>query len=490
MKRFAIPIIFLIYLVAVFFVPFLSGYVKTPPGKIYLGTVHFPIDYFFYLSHLTQGKQNLIFTDYLYTTESLPKLFLGWIYVPFGRIASVIHLPPIIMYEVMLWIFGFSYLFFSYKLLCRIFPASQKKRILAFLLFLFSNTFPRIVEENGVKFIAQYYSWYNYGEPLVRFPSIPHQLLLQSSIFMMIYVFFAYSEAHKKSHALLMLLCSAAAGLVLGSTQPIQWILISVCLFPLVIFQAVKRRSVHIPYLLFVGVGLFFAWYVKGLFAREPFQFMNLWETQQSPFMPLEQFIHYHGPVLLIGLLGLPWFMKTKNLSRYVITAMTILAVTLFFLPISKKLPFLTFRYLSALPIFFYASSAAEGIFSLSKLTRKFQPLVLAMTLTLLCFLLGPLFIRELGEKMNPDKNDTSYYLSHEAADVFEKAREISTLTDTFLVFWPYETIFPALTGRREFIANKFFTIDFEKKNQNAYRYLVNQMPETERLDFLKKNAT
>jgi hypothetical protein len=60
-------------------------------------------------------------------------------------------------------------------------------------------------------------------------------------------------------------------------------------------------------------------------------------------------------------------------------------------------------------------------------------------------------------------------------------------MEDTFLVYQPYETIFPALSGRREFMANKFTTINFDQKNDEAYRFLLDHMSQKEQQEFFNK---
>ena len=93
--------------------------------------------------------------------------------------------------------------------------------------------------------------------------------------------------------------------------------------------------------------------------------------------------------------------------------------------------------------------------------------------------------MENLQEKMTVDTGNSYYYLANGAMEVFQKAHDISTTNDTFLVFWPYQMMFAAISGRREYFANQFFTIDFQHKNDQSYQFISNQMSPEKMAAFL-----
>src|SRR5512145_3344795 len=80
--------------------PIIAGFAATPKGYIFLGTVHHPGDYFYYLSQFTQGVSGLLQTQNLYTSERIPLTFVGWFNVLVGHLFSVIGFSSISTYHI------------------------------------------------------------------------------------------------------------------------------------------------------------------------------------------------------------------------------------------------------------------------------------------------------------------------------------------------------------------------------------------------------
>jgi len=65
---------------------YIVGKLATPPNMVYLGTVHWPSDYFYYLSQFAQGTYNFLSSTMLFTPEKLKPVLVGWQNVLTGRI--------------------------------------------------------------------------------------------------------------------------------------------------------------------------------------------------------------------------------------------------------------------------------------------------------------------------------------------------------------------------------------------------------------------
>jgi hypothetical protein len=472
--------------------PFLVGLSKTPPGKIFLGTVHYPPDYLYYLSHITQSREQFILTEYLTTTEPMPKLFLGWTYVLLGKLGNVINTPPWFTYQFGLLLFGLCYLISAYLLIAILLPNSPKTRILGFLFFMFSNTMPRLLTESGNIILAPYFSWYNYGEPFLRFDSVPHHQLINASIFMILIAFFKFHQVNKIKK-IFIAIASFTAAVCLGSMQPVQWILLSATLaLSTIVFdkdQIKKRVRKRLPLLIFILGGFPFLLYLQFVISSlKPYTIASAWEAAQSFTFNWDQYFRYFGPIFLIGLLGLPFFIKTKISPRKTILLITCVSFGLFASPFAKSIPILNFRYLSPLVVLFFATSTVLVIQKFSLLFRSLKPLVQSVLILLLFASLLPLFYYHLQARISFPLNEETVYLSEETYALFKKARSISTLNDVFLIYWPYEVIFPAISGRREYFTTKLLTLDYDRKSGEAYQFLTNKMTIDEKKEFLSKN--
>jgi hypothetical protein len=471
--------------------PFLHGLKSTPSNFVFLGTVHYPIDYLYYLSHITQGEDHILRTQYISTTEPIPNLFLGSVYVLLGKIGHILNISPIIMYQIGLFFFGLLFLLGAYCLITKVFPDSTEKRIAAFLLFMFSNTLPRLVEEGGKTVLAPYFSWYNYGEPFLRLSAVPHHLLIQAAIFFTLLSVINYQ--HRKNA--LWLATISISSVILANMQPVQWVLLFVGISVFILFYGIffnRKPHILIPLFCFLLIGIPIVLYMNTMFAREPFVSIRLWEAAQSPILLRWQFIQYHGIVFLLGIAGMPFFLKTNNLYRILIAIISGISLFMFLLPHSRTLSILTFRYLSSVPILLYASCAVTIISMLSKAVGKFGPFIKGASFTALFFLLVPLFFVQMQSKLavfTPSSYiDPNIFLHRDVYQLFLQARKISTNTDTFIVFPPYQSAFQAVAGRRQYAVTNFSTIDFNRKMEEVYLLLDKTRPENDHIAFLKKN--
>lgn len=478
------------------FYPFLYGLQHTPQGSVFLGAVHYPVDYLYYLNLIAQGKDRLI-GQYQLTLEPMPPFFTYWIYIFLGRFGSIFHISDIIMYQIGVAIFGAVFMFSAYLLLTKVFPHSPGKRILGFLLFMFSNTFPRLIVENGVKSIHPYYSWYNYGEPFLRLSSVPHHLLIQASIMLFIYVFCSWNPHSTAKKRGLYTALSLFTGASLGSMNPIQFFLLTGTLGLISFLRESKHLlkfhiryivSNEVPLLAFVVAGAPFVALASLIMRSYIFSYASAWEAAQSPNMPWDQFVHYFGPVFVVSIVGIPMLLRKKNITFRTALWISLFGLFLFFLPFTKRIPVLTFRYLSALPVLVFAMGTTEGIDGISSLFRSAAPFIKSMAVTLLFVLLVPIFWTQLNTRLAYDPANPLLYTTNEQMDVFKKAREISKPDDGFLVYWPFDQVFPSIAARRQYLIRANTTPGTAEKSATALSFLTNKMSQEEKIQFLKQN--
>src|SRR3990167_4479799 len=94
MEVFIVSIIILLALI-LNSLTYIAGVLATPANAVYLGTVHWPGDYFYYLSQFAQGRYSWFFSYDLYSRDFPVKTLGGWVNVFLGRLfflAGIDHL--------------------------------------------------------------------------------------------------------------------------------------------------------------------------------------------------------------------------------------------------------------------------------------------------------------------------------------------------------------------------------------------------------------
>ena len=90
---------------------------KAPQYTMFTGAVHYPTDYQYYLSFITQGAYHWIRSYHVLTGETTTLGYLNWIYVFCGHIGSLFHLNAPIIYQCMVILGSVAYLIIAYKLI-------------------------------------------------------------------------------------------------------------------------------------------------------------------------------------------------------------------------------------------------------------------------------------------------------------------------------------------------------------------------------------
>lgn len=421
--------------------PLVIGWLRTPPGMVFLGTVHHPADYFYYLSQFAQGQYRWITSVDLYTSEVLKPSFIGWSNVLMGHL-----IPPIIAYHTSVLILTVILLFAAYKLF------GSKVALYLFVLF---HAFPII--RDGQPSYGDY--WNNFATPFVRMGSVPHQLLLNIAAMILVY------SVMKKRPIFI-----GISGFVLASLQPVLWMLILGVTGMLSI-----RRS-----LIILTSGILPILYLTKLFDTQPFLQLKLWEAAQHNYFDAKGFILATGPIFLIAIIALPAYLSSQSFQKRFFVYFAALSLALFLSPIPAMLGFAQVRFMSTLTILCLSIIAAN---LLQKNTK-----ILYVTLIILTIILLPNHLTSirLATAFTPD--NAYYYLSRGDYNLLQTAARVSTPNDTFLVLWPYNVVFPALTGRKTYTGHPLLTINAKSKDETVHRFFSNNLTSHEATNILSTN--
>lgn len=513
----------LIVIAAILFIVFLNslvfitGLLATPIGSVYLGTVHWPGDYFYYLSQFAQGKESWFKGFDLFTSDFTSQTYVGWVNIFLGHIFNFVRLNQFIAYQISIIIFCITFLGISYLLIREIFPEFRRMRIIAFLLFLFSNPFPKIIFDAGKISISYYDFWFNQGILFNRVVGVPHQLIARSCISLILLLVLKWwknggvNSKGMKRGKYLMLLSFPVLGLVLASVEPVHWLITSLVLFiaPILICgscrfpdsigiasPAVKSKVANTIGLLdYWIIGLFFflgglpmALYLKKLFGNLPYLQLSLWENSQQLHVDPITFIMGNGPVMVIAIFGIWGFMKKASLSK--ITALVFIFTTIFlyFSPIPALVKIVNVRFLPAPTTIFLACIASYAIETFANRFPK-KKLVVAWLIVIICISITlPALSEEIKTRTRIEHNNSFFYVSKTVIDAYKEAEKISNIKDTFLVIWPFNWSFPGWTGRRVFEGHTLLTINQPEKEKASSDFFDGKMSKYDMEKFITAN--
>jgi hypothetical protein len=471
---------------------------KTPKYTVFTGAVHYPPDYLYYLSFITQGKEHWLLGANLKSGDTLKLDLLNWMYVFGGHVGSIFHLPAQYTYQILVIIASICYLISGYYLISLLFPTRPTSRLVGYMLFLLSNAFPKIYLDHGSLIYSFYYPFNNLGHPFIRLTNVPHHLFISAGL-IATFIFAIQYWQNKKMNNLLML---GLIGAGIAGMQPLQWAFITGVIGISGIFAWWKTKTPEttlqiktiitmlLPAIILFLLGIPFAMYIKSLFTSPLYIYMMTWEKQQQVYMPLIDFIILNGPVMLLGFIGYALLLPSLSLTTFPLFLYSTLSIALFFSPIPEKLGFMNLRVLSVIPTLTAAYISASILWSIvTKIApNQKKPMTWFLAFLLLTITI-PVTLAQVGlGRPNVETGNTNIFLPLGVYQTFQKATQIITQNETTLVTPQFALTFPAFTGRHVFSADAFGTINFLQKNSESELFVSEVETTEKRVKWLKNN--
>ena len=522
----------------------------TPKDSIYLGTVHYPPDYFSYLSYMVQGKDHLLSSTILYTSEKTPLVLVRWQYVLWGKLLSFFPLNTGQMYQIAVVIFTIGFMVSGYKLISLLLE-KYEERILAFVFFVSSTAWPLVKIVDGRLSFSYHYYWFNTGNFFTRFSPTPNHLLgsiLLTSGFILVLRWCKKIHTIRKIPYLLYNFAFVFIGLTLASISPMHWILFlgsltglmvilalrdliiakktffSITNFAVVIartptlrrgtWQSDERfpRSPALcgiarndrgaklesilkylqPILFSIAGGLPAILYMLSVSKVFPYNSGISWEATKQVFMDFPNLFFASGIVILFASLGCYSYFRHKffNPERLVTLFFLTISLAFFFTDLPWQLGTSNVRYWPEGIYVFIAVLASYGVFFLARLAKKAKYFVLTIILLLYLGTTIPTFIAEFNEKSEIIISNI-YYLPNTIYDIYQFASRTIKRPSVFLLPWPYDFSFPAFTGQKSFTGHPLshMTIDADKKYTLSAQFFSGTLDEKKVQEDLKRNG-
>lgn len=464
MKR-TITIVFLLSLILALAnaLLFILGSIRTPPGTIFLGTIHYWEDYFLYLNHFFQGAQGNWLLINRYTSEATAPSILYWSNLILGKIGGSVYLSPILSYNLSVIFLSFFTLVTSYLLLKKIYPHDRLRALAGFFLSATATSMINHIWVSGKPMWYPFQLWRTPHYAFDRLGGAPHQIL-QTLLFLSMTILYFHKESTKpKVVALLSLLTIA-----LTTLNPIQTVIFIGAAWVSTIAIPALRKT-HIPHLLLISIiALAVFLYTNSVLSQLPHLQSKLWEAAQQTTTTLPFLLLSIGPISLLFILGLLPSLRQKNPILLFGIILVLGTYIMFLSPLPKILGISNVRVIFPALYPFIAAAAVNGIFSLK--SKRWITLLLV-----LFFLLSlPTMRVELKEKLAPI-NNTSDILVYLPKNIYQGFTELTKLPfDAVALGNPashIDVLIPPLGGHTTYSGHPLATINTDKKRQETLRF-------------------
>lgn len=491
-----IPVLAAAFLILVFTflngLPVLSQMVKESPRIVSFHVSHWPGDYFYYLSQFTQGENSWFLSSDLYTSNFYGKTAVGWINVFIGRLFHIMGAPSEFAYHASNTLFVLGFLSSSFYLLVLLFGDKKNGKawaLVSFVLFLFSNAFPKVSFLEGKLDLWFYDHWFNIALPFTRLGGVPHQILERTLIIVTLILFLKNISSRRKMNQKIVYPLSILIGFVLAGIEPVHFLL-TACVLSVSSVVMKKNRIFSFVFLL-GGIGVVV--YLKQLFSFLPYIQLVNWEASQPVSRDFFEILLSSGPLLILAVLYVGFYVfGLKNIIRakkevpedFPFVVYFILSLGLFFSFIPGWIKVNPIRFLpGCLPLFWAYFSVR--LFDRWKWGKKITIPVIAL---ILAVMIPPLIV-QIRKANEVDTSNLVYFIPAQGMDLYQKIKDKSSPTDVFLVYWPFNSSFPAYTGRRVFQGHPLLTIDNEYKEKKLFEFFDGKMSEEQAKLFLHDNG-
>lgn len=487
--------VFILVLLTVFLIElqYIFGLVNTPAGTIYLGTVHYPPDYFYYLSQFIQGRENFLFSSELYTSENLLPVFIRWPNVLTGKILLSLGLGVITSYQIAVAIYLLLFLLTAYWLIKEVFPESIGKRILSFFFFVSSTSFFEFIKTANGLDISYIKFWYNLGIMQWRFGPTPHHLLAYSLSTILLLLLIKWYKSKIKTIKLIVAL--GITGFLLVTVSPVQWglLLLSAIstgiIFSLIIHirlidfvKAGNWKSFLFPPFILLVFGLPGALYTKSMISGEA----QSWEASQQIHLNFWILTLGSGLIIPFGFIGLIPTIKKLNIAKFILIIYLALGAFFYFSGIPAKFSLTNVRFWPSPVYIVLAALAATAVFYLAEKVNKIKLIIIIIIILIYIATIIPAHYAYEKEVLTPKIGNAYYYLPKDALETFKKTENLTGKNSLYLVQWPFNEPFPALTGRKSFYGSFLNTHNFWEKTAELFKLFDGKMSQDQAKQFIQ----
>lgn len=393
--------------------PYISFHLLAPANTEYTFLHNSISDYPYYVSFTNQGVYGRTTTIDQFTSESQSPGFIHIFYLWLGVLGRIFGLSAIMTYFAARILLGLVFLFTAHAFISY-FIKEKWLRIISFLLFSLSHSFPRIATYSGVSYIEPYLNWWTEIDPIGRATFIPHFLMghigLTGCLLLLMILF--------RTRMFVLLIPTIILGMITGLAHPpslgmVYYIAGTYLLMDgtMAIMQKKWKK-----WLTRLGIfGLFTAFTIPTLLyilsTTDHIFPWTLMKAQESLFyaLSLPEYILAIGPLFFLGLSGI-LFLKWKNIPfnhdlRILLIPILWIGIDVLMVPLSKiiaytplpvKIP--TFANIRFLSMAIQLPLSVLAVYTLQYLYNRWGQKAVATVLTVFIIVTLPVYQKTFRE--------------------------------------------------------------------------------------------
>jgi len=454
----------------------------TPQDTLRISATHYWEDYMYYVSQFNQGAHHAVLNHAMYTEEPIQPNLLHFPNVWLGNIGPLLHVTPMDMYNISVILCSFIFLLLSFFILKHTFHG-KIYAIPAFLFFLLSEPFMNKLPPSSP---VPYFPFHLWGTPqyiLTRIGILPHSLIANISICLIIYLLF--TTPSRIPLIIQKLVIALLVGMVV-LLQPVAITLVIGVYGLTTLLWKYRHQWTNVVALAIgyiAGVGYMF-YLFKTNFYVQAMTGETLWQVRTEPLFLLESI----GPIVPFAVVGmLTRWKKAMPIERFGML-IVVISYTAFYFPLSERVGVSNVRLLFSVLYLFLGWFAAVGLFQLAAMLssrlRVAKRVVVGIGFIVFLLCVTPTLIWEIQQKI-PDQasyQSPTLFLPQTTADAFafletQKPKNALVLANPTTRM---DIFIPVLTGHRSVTGLHYTTVDADKKQNDAYKIFLCQTPSDE----------
>lgn len=486
---------------------------QNPRDRYFTWIAHYYADYFLYVSQIAEGARgSWIWSRSLFTNEAMPDTWVYWPNVMMGKLGGLVSFSPFIIYSVGL-VVAVICLFWLISLVTRrVFPGRPGHQIIAFLFAVSASNAVDIesfIRSGALTLTHQ--MWFSPSPALNRLGGVPHQAL-QTILLLGVVICSAKlmscnnkkQTTHRITPYLFPILCFLAA-----TVSPIQMLILCTAIMAsAVILRLSGRQNIQL------GIGLIGgaagAVMVNRAFDASPlYSAAKTWEASQGISVSLWELMLSMGPVILFIPFGIAAFSRLASPIRLLLLCYGFMSLLLFSSGIPGVLKTSPTRWIHPTSFLVWYLIAADGWIILSEklnhiiMRSKFVPgslgeqlprLIPALLIFIYIALTAPSVLAQVEARTTKEYAPALYSdINHVPLPVIDTLNTIqkSPRTGTVLMdpALPYDSLVPAISGKRTFTGHPIHTLYPETKERLRVRFFSGLMNEAEAAQFMRDHT-
>lgn len=468
------------------------GTLMTKTGQVYLASGTYYMDYFYYLQFIAQGLRGAWLAKQYSATDDPSIYFNFQPYILIGKIGSLFHLDPNILYWLTVFVLVFITVFLMYFVINKLLNNERFIiKISALLIGLLAIPY------------ADRFIWYAPNSVFDRLTPIPHHLLGMIVVLIIsIILGVLFEDLINISFKRIVFLAIILSLLLVAVFSFYPFVILLVCggvglVVCCFFLDAIVKKKPDILKKIFVFLTVFITIVIPCVLIIRSYYYKTVFftntktdETVYHLSVPLTLILTNIGVIVVFIPLAIKEFFKKNNTTKLFFTGFVLTSYGLYMTRLDLLLGTHNGRFLSPLSFVLFGSLAALGIKTISNFFVKFKSLIFVLLTIILLSYFIPSTIKLQQWRMS-DRNIFSpiTYLPKTIIDGFvflnadPETRAVLTSPSQFL-----GVIVPIYVNKHVYIGRHAMTPNYTEKAAIADRFYLGQMSVNEAEEFFNKN--